>query len=423
MRTAPAGKASARDDHNHARIGRETLWRGNSHQPQGEQAVDAKNYIMQGRARERKLDIYHLILAPTHACNLNCRHCYLPDHNAALMPLENVLRLMEDWSEIVRRDRGPAQGIFHLKGGEPLILPYLPEILSSLADRATLRFMMTTNGTLYSQRLVDSLAGLKHALSDQVIIIVSLDGSCEQIHARLRGPGSFDPATRLARGLADASVNVHLNYVVHRDNINDVPAFVELAEHMGVSQVNFLAFVPRGNSAHLGSVARPDPEALHRTLTKLYREGDQRRRHLLAGNYAHILDLEQRGIHTSCECVAGYQGLFYVTPEGDVYSCPNLVLQGLRLGNVFTEPLLEIHERRVKELHALRLRAPQIDERYMCRGERLVLGSGSVDQPVDCSSHAAYPIAAQHLQGALLSEGKATLTTGQGVSYCFSRNF
>src|SRR5688500_2717615 len=100
-----------------------------------------RNYVMRGPAAEKALDVYHLIFAPTHACNLSCRHCYLPDHSGVLIPFDQVRLLIERWERIVLRDRGPLGGYFHLKGGEPLIVPYLADVLELLAARASLRFM------------------------------------------------------------------------------------------------------------------------------------------------------------------------------------------------------------------------------------------------------------------------------------------
>src|SRR5688572_11848747 len=83
-----------------------------------------RNYVMQGLTSKRQLDTYHLILAPTHACNLRCKHCYLPDHKNELLPREIALRILDEWSDIVLDERKPFQGIFHVKGGEPFVVPY-----------------------------------------------------------------------------------------------------------------------------------------------------------------------------------------------------------------------------------------------------------------------------------------------------------
>jgi radical SAM protein with 4Fe4S-binding SPASM domain len=394
---------------------------------------------MKGGAGVRALDVYHLILAPTHACNLRCRHCYLPDHADRLMPLADVTRLLEQWEGIVLRDRGVRGGYFHLKGGEPLVLPYLTEVLDLLAAKATLRFMMTTNGTMLGKALLESFIRLNRATEGDAIVIVSLDGSREEVHRVLRGPNHFAQTERFARTLIDAGLNVHFNYVVHSGNLSDVPDFVAFAERVGATQVNFLPLVPKGYGETLGEAGRPDPEALHALLTRLYREGDARRRQLLAGNYAHILDRERHGVGTSCECVAGYRGLFYVTPEGDVYSCPNLLGADLCVGNFLRTPLAEIHDRGLEALYRTHLHDPELDERYLCRGERFTQPAPhgrDAGMPAPTSRLRSlplldsspgrgkdYPDPIRRLQRILLREGLAARHASQDLSYCFSRNF
>ena len=393
----------------------------------------SRTYLMKGEAELHALDVYHLILAPTYACNLRCQHCYLPDHSDQMLSFQHVKAMISQWEQIVVRDRGPLGGYFHLKGGEPLIIPYFAQILDLLTRMGTLRFMMTTNGTILRERDLEAMCSLNEALDGEVTVIVSLDGSCEEINHILRGSNQFTNTLQFAKAIADNGLNLHFNYVVHSGNIGDIPEFVKLAEETGAAQINFLPLVPKGYGLKLGNMGRPDLEELHRLLLQLYREGNQQRKGLLTGNYAHIVNLEQQGICSSCECVAGYKGLFYITPNGDVFSCPNLVNPELRLGNFLNTPLAEIHDVEVEKLYRTRISTDDVDDRYLCRGERLVtsvVASGvsmatdarqSLTQPACAIGD--YPEPIKHLQDVLLQEGLTTHKSGRGMSYCFSRNF
>jgi radical SAM protein with 4Fe4S-binding SPASM domain len=345
------------------------------------------------------------------------------------MPFQHVEALVNEWEEIVVRDRGRLGGYFHLKGGEPLILPYLVEVLDLLAAKGSLRFMMTTNGTLLRERDLEALCRLNEATDEEVVIITSLDGSTDEINGILRGRGQFGKTETFARAMVEAGLNLHFNYVVHSRNMDDVPNFVRLAEEIGATQINFLPMVSKGFGSQLSEVARPDLPALHEMLLRLYHEGSDDRKRLLAGNYTHILDLEQGGVQTSCECVAGYRGLLYITPEGNAYSCPNLVNSDLKLGNVLDTPLSEIHDTFIDRLYERHIYSQAMDDRYLCRGERLANSAGAVSAatlPILAQSHCGayeYTRAARRLQDILAGEGLATKVAGQGVSYCFSRNF
>ena len=104
------------------------------------ECVEPTPYVMKGDFTKKALDIYHLILAPSYACNLACTHCYLPNHSSLTLPYKQVESLVDQFSEIVQEERGVFGGIFHLKGGEPLSLPYLGDILDYLSKKRTLQF-------------------------------------------------------------------------------------------------------------------------------------------------------------------------------------------------------------------------------------------------------------------------------------------
>lgn len=366
-----------------------------------------RTYVMKGPSSERALDTYHLILAPTFACNIRCRHCYLPDHAAQGLSADRVLRLVDEWSEIIVTDRGPFGGIFHLKGGEPLILPYFTDVLDRLAERRSLQFMMTTNGILGDGRKAERLDRLNDELDGNVIVIVSLDGSSETINAQLRGPRNFEPAISFIRRLTETGITVFLNNVVHRGNVADIESFVDLALELDVTQVNFLSFVPKGFGEEM-AFGRPDPVEVHQRTQAIWDRGDERVRNLLAGSLSDILHADSCGTCTSRECVGGYRGLLYIVPDGTAYSCPNLNHAGLEAGNILTSPLAEVHDALLSKVYE-QIRTPDAEtsDLYLCKGERFV--PLSHDYVVN-----DFPRLQRHLGGVSESEG---------MSYCFSRNF
>jgi MoaA/NifB/PqqE/SkfB family radical SAM enzyme len=171
---------------------------------------DHSPYVMEGSASEKRLKTYHLILAGTHACNLRCKHCYLPDHNAELLPKAVALRLVDEWSRIVLEEKGQYGGIFHVKGGEPFLIPYLCDIMDRLVQLQSLRLMLTTNGTFLSKKVIDALRRCNEGLTGHVNMIVSLDGASAATHDELRGPGKFGITTQFIRALSDHSIAIFL---------------------------------------------------------------------------------------------------------------------------------------------------------------------------------------------------------------------
>ena len=366
-----------------------------------------RTYVMKGLSSDKALDTYHLILAPTFACNIRCRHCYLPDHAARGLSAERVLKLVDEWSEIILAERGPFGGIFHLKGGEPLILPYYDDVLERLAERRSLQFMMTTNGILGGSSTVERLSRLNDELDGNVIVIVSLDGSSETINAQLRGPDNFEPAASFIRRLTGAGLTVFLNNVVHRGNVADIESFVDLALELDVTQVNFLSFVPKGFGEEM-AFGRPDPVEVHERTQAVWDRGGERVHSLLAGSLSDILHVESCGTCTSRECVGGYRGLLYIVPDGTAYSCPNLNHTGLEAGNILSATLTEVHDALLPKVYEqIRTSEGETRDQYLCKGEKFVpLSRGYVAND--------FP----RLQRQLGGLGKP-----EGMSYCFSRNF
>lgn len=368
--------------------------------------VADSTYVMKGVYSEKALETYHLILAPSFRCNLGCRHCYLPDHNALGLSKENVLRIVDEWSQIVVAERGIMGGIFHLKGGEPLVLPYLNDVIDRLEEKETLRFMMTTNGIVGDWDVVERLDQLNVALDGNVQIIVSLDGSNEPVNAQLRGDGNFEKAVDFIRKLNEVGITIFLNNVIHRGNIDDVEAFTNLALELGVTQVNFLSFVPKGYGEEV-SFWRPNPIEVFERIHSIWESGDEIVRRLLAGSLSDILHTESCGTCTSSECVGGYCGLLYIVPDGTAYSCPNLNHPGLEAGNVLKSTLKDVHNDLPKVYSKVRTPEDETKDRYICKGEKHILNS---QEYLDVS-------VAQLLQ-------KAGVTNSHsGMSYCFSRNF
>lgn len=356
--------------------------------------VANKTYIMKGDSRNRALDTFHLILSPSYGCNMSCKHCYLPSHSNKGMDYSEVQRIMTEWSEIVRLERGRMNGILHLKGGEPLTLPYLYEIFDFLKEERTCSLMITTNGTLGNERFYSELKKVDDELENSTVVIVSLDGSRDEIHGLLRGEGNFYKTVQFIRELTDRDITVHVNYVVHKKNLFDLEDFIKLAMSLRVSQINFLKFIPKGFGQSIEEWA-VDTTLYNQRMAELYEMASTEVRELLSGNLGYIIGQEKCGTCTSSECVGGYKGLFYILPNGDVFSCPNLTDPDLRLGNIKTDALNDLHENSVNRIYnKIRLYK---NTTYLCKGEVL-------KQPY---THSALKV----------DDPKG------GISYCYSRNF
>lgn len=366
---------------------------------------------MRGFKSARALDVYHLILAATNACNLRCKHCYLPDHSAQLLPKSLALRLVDEWSALVMRERGQYKGIFHLKGGEPLVTPYLFDLVDRIAELRTLWFMMTTNGTLLKTENFENLDYYNQKLSGHLTVVVSVDGATAETHDYLRGIGTFDKTIRSIRELRRRDVQVYLNSVIHQGNLHELPQFMSMAKALDVAQINFLPLVPKGYGATLRQNQASHLE-IHQRLAIVYNEGDSDTRRLMAGGLPDIQHYERSAQFATCsECVAGYRGLFYIKPDGSVYSCPNLEQAHFSVANVYTDSLQVASDRLWKVHH--KLRAMETDDRYICSGERI-----RYEEAMDTTN-----IENLAVLRATLSKEMPLCEQASKVAFCVSRNW
>ena len=170
----------------------------------------------------------------TRDCNLRCTYCFA----GAKYVLEH--RDCEDFSG--RRSR-----IFNLvdqiadfdlrrilvTGGEPTLLPYLPEVIGRLTTYG-IRVTLATNALLMSDKLVESLkgAGLQK-------VQAKLDAGRPSIQDALSGvEGSYAKLIEGIRILKRHSLYVSVASVVTASNIQAVPEVIRICADLGVDEVS-----------------------------------------------------------------------------------------------------------------------------------------------------------------------------------------
>lgn len=153
------------------------------------QAPDATNY---GRNM-------HLCL--THRCNLHCRHCYLQAGVSKRTELDLV-----QWKQAFSRLMAIiARPDITISGGEPTVVPYLPELVKYLHE-AGARLTLYTNGTRDVKELVPYLNGVQ----------VSLEGFSAETHDYIRGKGVFCKVREFLESFRDKSkLSIALTLMYH----------------------------------------------------------------------------------------------------------------------------------------------------------------------------------------------------------------
>lgn len=162
----------------------------------------------------------------TERCNSRCVTCDYWRHGRADVNLESARRLLP-----ALRDLGTQVAL--ISGGEPLINPEWYEIARLLADGG-LKLWLLTSGLSLAKH-----AGRVAEVFDAVT--VSLDGTCAQTYAAIRGLDAFDKVCEGIRAAAALGVTVGLRVTLQRSNFRELPRFVALARNLRAQSVSFLA--------------------------------------------------------------------------------------------------------------------------------------------------------------------------------------
>ncbi|GAU86547.1 coenzyme PQQ synthesis protein E [Bosea sp. BIWAKO-01] len=169
-----------------------------------------------------------LLAELTHRCSLRCPYCS--------NPLELDRRSGElstsEWKRLI--DEAAALGVLHIyfSGGEPMLRRDIAELVA-YAHQAGLYTNMITSGVGFQPAVLDAVAeaGLDHIqLSIQAIDAETCD--------RVAGyTGAWRRKHEVAAAIARLGLRLTVNAVVHRDNVQQISAFVELAEEWGAARI------------------------------------------------------------------------------------------------------------------------------------------------------------------------------------------
>jgi len=169
-------------------------------------------------------------------CNLKCRMCI--GTNAASHPNKFRSMSVDDFRQTL--ESAPTISGVTLSSGdsEPLLHPRFSEILD-VAKAHHVVLDLFTNGLPLSERTC------RHIIESQAVNMVnfSIDAATTETYTRIRG-GDFARLRKNMQLLSDLKEQlkstapmISLSFVAMEDNIEELPAFVEMAKHYGAQRV------------------------------------------------------------------------------------------------------------------------------------------------------------------------------------------
>ncbi|GGX71728.1 coenzyme PQQ synthesis protein E [Tateyamaria omphalii] len=187
----------------------------------------------------------------THRCPLACPYCSNPTE---LLAKETELST-DAWADIFQQAAKLGVLQLHLSGGEPASRRDLVELVAA-AREAGLYTNLITSGIGLNERRLRALdeAGLDH-------VQLSLQGVTAAMADRIGGyKGGFDRKMHVAEIIADIGFPLTLNAVMHRENLDDLPATIDMALRLGARRIEIACVQFQGWALVNRAVLQPSRE-------------------------------------------------------------------------------------------------------------------------------------------------------------------
>lgn len=184
-----------------------------------------------------------LWLYATYHCNLACVYCLTESHpriaNRRRLPNEGMLRAAQEAEQLGFTGLG-------ITGGEVFLLPDFPELLRELA--AILPTVALTNGTLFTDRVVERLAPLADA---DAAVQISLDSDVPDRNDEYRGPENFAKVAAAVPRLVERGIRVRIQTTVEYQSDDELGRVCALHRSWGIPDEDHIVrpVVRRGRAA------------------------------------------------------------------------------------------------------------------------------------------------------------------------------
>jgi PqqA peptide cyclase len=272
-----------------------------------------------------------LIAEITHRCPLHCVYCSNPvelTKRAKELPASVWARVLREAAEL-----GVLQADF--TGGEPLARPDLGEMIIAARD-AGLYASLITSGLPLDEKRLDELvsAGLDH-------LQLSFQGAREESANEFAGAHAHAQKLRVAEWVKKRRVGLTLNFVIHRQNVDQLEEMLAVTERIEPGRVEFAHVQYYGWAFANRERLLPTREQLDRSL-EILKGAEQRLRGRIRVEYV-VPDYYAKYPKA---CMGGWgRKVMLVAPGGDVLPCHAAnVIPGMKFENVETRSLREIWE-------------------------------------------------------------------------------
>lgn len=272
-----------------------------------------------------------LVAEITHRCPLHCVYCSNP---LELARRDRELST-ETWARLLREaaDLGVLQVDF--TGGEPLARTDLVDLIRAARAAGLYASLITSGLPLDEKRLAELVrAGLDH-------LQLSFQGAREESANEFAGTRAHTQKLRVSEWVKRHRIGLTLNFVIQRQNLDQLEEMLALTEEIGAGRVEFAHVQYYGWAFANRERLLPTREQLNRSLETL-KAAEDRLRGRIRVEYV-VPDYYAK---YPKPCMGGWgRKVILITPAGDVLPCHAAqVIPGMKFENVQSHSLREIWE-------------------------------------------------------------------------------
>lgn len=254
--------------------------------------------------------------AITNACNAECSFCTFPG-------IDTKDRVFLETSKILKAvDALYDKGVRYLVyvGGEPLLHPGLPEIISYTTKKG-IDTMISTNAALLNEKIISGLgaSGLR-------TIFISIDATTIKEHEDNRGlPGVCEKIKKATEKIKEQGINLIASVTINR-LITDYTKLPPFLEGLGFDKISFSNPILRYSTSYAGDCSSDLINYSKEELVDIFTEIKKlKSRFRVLNPTASLHDMIRlfKDEQVRFNCLGGYKS-FYVDWNLDVFPCQTL---------------------------------------------------------------------------------------------------
>lgn len=232
-------------------------------------------------------------------CNLKCVFCTDRGENSPINYKDLSFEEFLPFADVIS-----LSSLLQLYGwGEPLMNRDYEKIFDYVVEKYPgIHLYISTNGVLLSEEWIQKLVS-----QGNICLNVSLNAATPETYSALMKADKFDKVVQNLRNLKKAmkdakGVSLSLSFVALRNNIHELPDFIDLAAELGASVMVQDLNIINGEHLNMSLVSEPDPRRIEAVLREANRRAIEKK---VPFGYYGSLPITYSALCYSTSCTSG----------------------------------------------------------------------------------------------------------------------